>query len=106
MKTKNEMTKVTVGMGATEHSGSDCYPYFVTSVSADGKTVGLTAADVEAYKNAAPMSNTWIVTPSTKTEPDVVLTWRYGAWYTGRKGAWHKAHFSFGVARKYYCYEF
>lgn len=100
------MTKVTVGMGATESAGSDCYPYFVTHVSSDGKSVGLKAANAVADPTAPSMSNKWIVTPSTDTEPDVILTWRYGAWYTGRKGAWHKARFSFGVAHKYYCYEF
>ena len=98
---------IKVGTPVTEYLWSDREPYEVTKVISQ-KHIFMRRFDYKA--TGAPMSNTWELI-SNPNNPDLELRFRYGHWYqvlkslTG-KTVFSKMNVSFGIAEKYYDYEF
>ena len=98
---------ITIGNPVTEFLYTDRIPYEVTKVI-DQKHVF-----IRAYKCIAtgePMSNEWEFI-SDPSKPELEIKYRYNHWYrvlkymTG-KITYSKMNLSFGIAEKYYGYEF
>ena len=99
--------EIKVGTQATEYFWSDRHPYEVTKVI-NQKHVFI--REMDAFAVGPSMSNTWRL-ESNPEKPEQEVKYRYNSWYKVYHSAegkiyYSKVNLSFGIAEKYFDYEF
>lgn len=108
MENQANIPTLYVGMGVTEIFWSDREPYEIIQVKSQKNII---IRHMKAIAVGVPMSNNWKL-ESDENEYTCELVYRYGKWWKKQinrytnKAEYLKSSFRFGVADKYYDYEF